>query len=157
MYAVLWRYDPYFEHRTQLRDTVYSYSGYAAEKWKGCQVQLSVNGENRWLFEGDRGLFILMPGNICLVCGHTRVKDPNVSFHRFPGSSDQARREQWLCVFKLTGEQVKVHSRVFSRHFPGADPRNDPEMTIGKHFASPRKKDVPRAISVLKSGRLENS
>ena len=40
---------------------------------------------------------------------------------------------------------MKAHSRVCSRHFPGADPRNDPEMNIGKCFASPRKKDVPRA------------
>ena len=86
-----------------------------------------------------------MPGDTCLVCGHTRVKDPNVSFHRFQGSSDQARRERWLRVFELTSKQVKAHSRVCSRHFPGADPRNDPGMNIGKRFASPRKKDVPRA------------
>ena len=109
-----------------------------------------------------------MPGNTCLVCGHTRVKDPNVSFHRFSSSSDQARRELWLRVFKLTGEQVKAHSRVWSRHFPRADPRNDPEMNIGKRFASPRKKGVRRAkrakirearkqLTILKSPSPSNS
>ena len=87
----------------------------------------------------------MMPGNTCLVCGHTQVKDSNVSFHHFPSSSDQTRRERWLRVFELTGEQVKAHSRVCSRHFPGADPRNDPEINIGKRFASPREKGVPRA------------
>ena len=147
---------PEFELHAQLRDTVYSYSGYAAEKWKGCQVQLSVNGENWCLFEGDRGLFVLMPGDTCVVCGHTRMKDPNVSFHRFPGSSDQARRERWLCVFELTGQQVKAPSRVCSRHFPGPDPRNDPEMNIGNALLL-REKRMLLELSVLKLGRLENS
>ena len=84
-----------------------------------------------------------MPGDTCVVCGNTRVSDPDISLHRFP--SDPARRQLWLRAFHLSSEQVKPHFRVCSRHFPGADPRNDPEMNVGKRFASPRKKHVPRA------------
>ena len=40
--------------------------------------------------------------------------------------------------------QMKSHSRV-SRHFRGGDPNNGAEPTLGRRFASPIKKDAPRA------------
>ena len=85
----------------------------------------------------------IMPGDTCIVCGNTRARDPEASFHRFP--SNQARRQVWLRVFQLTNEQLKDHDRVCSRHFPGADSKKDPQMNLGKRFASPKKRNVPRA------------
>ena len=40
---------------------------------------------------------------------------------------------------------AQVSLRVCSRHFLGADPHNGPVMNVGKRFASPRKKHIPRA------------
>lgn len=92
--------------------------------------------------EGEGTTFI-MPGDTCVVCGNTRGKDPNVSFHRFP--TDPARREVWLRVFQLEQSQVKAHFRVCSRHFPAGDAKKAPQLNLGKRFASPMKKSTSRA------------
>ena len=76
-----------------------------------------------------------MPGDVCIVCENSRTKDPGVSFHRFP--TDPARREVWLSVFQLGQSQVKSHSRVCSRHFPDGHTEKDPQVNLGKRFASP--------------------
>ena len=83
-----------------------------------------------------------MPGDSCLVCRNNRSNDPDTSFHRFP--SDPQRRSVWLSVFQLSESDVKSYSRVCSRHFPGGDVTNDPQINLGKRFASPLKKEHPR-------------
>ena len=45
----------------------------------------------------------------------------------------------------LREDGIKDHHRVCSRHFPNADPRNKPELSLGKRFASPRKQWTSRA------------
>ena len=84
-----------------------------------------------------------MTGETCIVCRKTRKNEPKLAFHRFP--KDAEKRAKWLKEFGLSENQVKSHSRVCSRHFRDGDPRNGPEMTVGKRFASPMKKDVPRS------------
>ena len=39
-------------------------------------------------------------------------------------------------------------SRVYCRHFPGGDVANEPQVSPGKRFASPKKKATPRAKHV---------
>lgn len=84
-----------------------------------------------------------MPGNTCLVCHRTRCKDSSITFHRFP--SDPVRLEQWLVGLQLNKVQVKAHSLVCSRHFPGGDVKLNPDLTLGKRFSSPKKKWSSRA------------
>ena len=83
-----------------------------------------------------------MTGKWCFICGNSHFKDPHTSFHRFP--SEQGKRTIWLAVFGLEESAVKPHHRVCSRHFPGGDAKKDPITTLGKRFASPKKKG-PRA------------
>jgi hypothetical protein len=40
---------------------------------------------------------------------------------------------------------LRPYSRACSRHFPAGDAKKDPEIHLGKRFASPVKKDHPRA------------
>ena len=84
-----------------------------------------------------------MPGDTCLACGNNRSSDPGASFHRFP--SNPERRNVWLRVFQLSESDVKSYSRVCSRHFPDGDVKKDPQVNLGKRFASPLKKGHPRA------------
>ncbi len=84
-----------------------------------------------------------MPGDACVVCGNTRVKAPELSYHRFP--SDREKRTLWLQVFQVTEEQVKPHHRVCSRHFRDGNPQKGPNVGLGKRFASPVKKGAPRS------------
>ena len=76
----------------------------------------------------------------------TRLKaaaDRQVSYHRFPKNKEKL--DLWLEVFQPSAEQMKSHIRVFSQHFRGEDPKNGAEPTLGQRFASPTKKDAPRA------------
>ena len=84
-----------------------------------------------------------MPGDLCTVCGNTRVKDRSVSLHRFP--RDKAKRQRWIEALDLKDVVIKDHHRVRSRHFPNADPKNAPLLTLDKRFASPRKNWTGRA------------
>ena len=88
-----------------------------------------------------------MPGDACIVCGNTRKKAPQLSYHRFP--SDPERRALWLQAFQLTEEQIRPHSRVCSRHFPDGNRLNKPDLSLGKRFASPVKKGAPRTNITL--------
>ncbi len=47
-------------------------------------------------------------------------------------------------MFQLTEELLKPHQRVCSRHFPDGNPLKEPDLGLGKHFASPGKKGAPR-------------
>ena len=49
-------------------------------------------------------------------------------------------------MFQLEESQVKPYSKVCSRHFPGGDANKDPQVNLGKRFASLKKKWTPRAI-----------
>lgn len=84
----------------------------------------------------------MMPGDSCVVCGNSRAKAPELSYHRFP--SDQDKRALWLQVFQIAEEQLKAHHRVCSRHFRDGDPEKGPDVSLGKRFASPMKKGAPR-------------
>ena len=65
------------------------------------------------------------------------------AFHCFPKDAEKCGK--WLKELGLSENQVKSHSRVFSRHFCDGDPQNGPGMAVGKIFASPMLKDVPRS------------
>ena len=85
----------------------------------------------------------IMAGNRCVLCGSTRATDPGASFHRFP--ADKTARARWIANLQLGADAVKPYSRLCSRHFPGGDPSKEPQLNLGKRFASPRKRDHPRA------------
>lgn len=85
-----------------------------------------------------------MPGDTCVVCGNTRVKDPSVSMHRFP--QDKTKRLRWLKALGLKDDDIGSHHRVCSRHFPEGDAKSyDPQLSLGKRFASPTKRWTGRA------------
>ena len=83
-----------------------------------------------------------MPGEMCIVCKNSRVKFPGLTYHRFPVNPE--RRAKWLSVFQLSEAELKPHTRVCCRHFPDGDAQKDPEISLGKRFASPIKKGAPR-------------
>ena len=85
-----------------------------------------------------------MPGDTCVVCANTRAKDPSVSMHRFP--QDKTKRLRWLKALGLKDEDIGSHHRVCSRHFPEGDAKShDPQLSLGKRFASPKKRWTGRA------------
>ena len=84
-----------------------------------------------------------MPGDRCVVCKNSRIKDPDASFHRFP--VDPTRRATWLRELHLEEHQAKPHAKVCCRHFPGGDAKLAPRLTLGKRFASPVKRGTARA------------
>ena len=85
-----------------------------------------------------------MPGDTCIVCGNTRAKDPSVSMHRFP--TERTKKQRWLKALKLTDDDVASHHRICSRHFPEGDAKShDPQLNLGKRFASPKKRWTDRA------------
>ena len=87
-----------------------------------------------------------MPGDTCVVCGNTRVKDPSVSMHRFP--QDKTKRLRWLKALGLKDDYIGSHHRVCSRHFPEGDAKSyDPQLSLGKRFASPKKRWTGRLDS----------
>ena len=88
-----------------------------------------------------------IPGDSCIVCGNSRKKAPHLSYHRFP--TNPVKRSQWLRVFELDPEAVKPHTRVCSRHFMNGDPKNDPQVNIGRRFASPVKKGSDRTTRAI--------
>ena len=85
-----------------------------------------------------------MPGDVCVVCGNTRAKDPSVSMHRFP--KDKTKRLCWLMALGLKDDDVGSHQRVCCRHFPEGDAKSHtPQLNLGKRFASPKKRWTDRA------------
>ena len=82
-----------------------------------------------------------MPGDTCIVCGNTRAKDPSVSMHRFPQDKTKRLRWTWLQTLGLKDDHVRRHHRVCSRHFPEGNAKShDPQLILGKRFASPKKR-----------------
>ena len=88
-----------------------------------------------------------MPGDLCVVCGNYCKHNPQLSFHRFP--SDLAKHSLWVRVFELDPEALKPHLRVCSWHFFNSDPKNGPQLHIGRRFASPVKKGSNRSARAI--------
>ena len=84
-----------------------------------------------------------MVGHRCIVCGNNSLRDPHCSFHRF--ANDMAVRVKWLQMLGINKSVLKKDSRVCSRHFPAGDVSKGPQINLGKRFASPIKKKLPRA------------
>ena len=85
-----------------------------------------------------------MPGDTCIVCANTRAKDPRVSTHRFP--KETMKKQRWLKALELKDDDIGSHHRVCSRHFPEGDAKShDPQLNLGKRFASPKKRWTGRA------------
>ena len=93
-----------------------------------------------------------MPGDRCIVCGNTRQKDKSVSLHRFPRK--EPKRGRWLEALELVEEDLKDFHRLCSRHFPDGDATKDPRLSLGKRFASPKKRWTSRAKRAEKRTRL---
>ena len=60
-------------------------------------------------------------------------------------SSRQGKWQRWIEALGLQDIVVKNNHHVCSRHFPNADARNDPQLILSKHFASPKKQWTGRA------------
>ena len=99
-------------------------------------------------------MFRKMTGHTCIVCGNSKAKDPSVTFHRIP--KDAERRALWLEVFDIGVDVVKESTRVCCRHFPDGDCSKEPSVTLGKRFASPKKKG-PRAKRMREREKKEES
>lgn len=96
-----------------------------------------------------------MPGDMCVVCGNTRVKDPSVSMHRFP--QDKTKRLHWLKALGLKDDDIGSHHRVCSRHFPEGDAKSyDPQLSLGKRFASPKQRWTGRAKRAKRREAAQN-
>ena len=85
----------------------------------------------------------MMTGQRCVVCGNMSKRGPNCSFHRFPNSL--ANRMRWLQILEIDISLVKPNARVCVRHFPAGDGTKDPQVNMGKRFASLIKKNMQRA------------
>ena len=77
-------------------------------------------------------------------------------------SSLPPRRQRWIEALDLTSIAIKDYHRVCSRHFPNADASRDPQLNIGRHFASPKKqgdsnKRAKRRESISNSSLSFNS
>ena len=77
---------------------------------------------------------VAIPGDHCIVCGSSRAKDSNASFHHFP--SDLSKEQLWTEEFGLVEGSIKPFSRV-QQTFRNGDPTSSPEKTLGTRFASP--------------------
>ena len=93
-----------------------------------------------------------MPGDRCVVCGNTRQKDRNISLHRLPRK--QPKRQRWIEALDIAEEDLKGFHRVCSRYFPDGDATKDPQLNLGKRFASPKKRWTSRAIRADKRREL---
>ena len=68
-----------------------------------------------------------MPGDVCIVCGNTREKDPSVSMHHL--LKESAKKDEWIKALNLDSSSIKGYHRVCSRHFPNADPHSVPDIS----------------------------
>ena len=85
------------------------------------------------------------------MCGNTRHKDKSVSLHRLPRK--EPKRGRWLEALYLV-EDLKDFHRACSRHFLDGDAIKDPQLNLGKRFASPKKRWTSRAKRVQKRNVL---
>eukprot|EP00731_Ephydatia_muelleri_P014301 Em0008g21a len=90
-----------------------------------------------------------MSGNTCIVCQSTRCNEPLLKFYRIP--PDLNKRALSLRVLHLSDHILKPHYRVCSKHFRDGDPKNGPELLLGKKFATPVKRNDARTTrSILR-------
>ena len=92
------------------------------------------------------------PEDQCIVCGNTRHKDNSVSLHRLPRK--EPKQGRWLEALDLVEEDLKDFHRVYSRHFLDGDATKDPQLNLGKRFASPKKRWTSRAKRAQKRNVL---
>ena len=82
-----------------------------------------------------------MPGGkSCIVCKHTKAVDPGVDMHRFP--ANKKKRQEWCLALNVKEKDLTADPRVCSRHFSDGDALNMPSLSVGKRFASPKKRPV---------------
>ena len=86
-------------------------------------------------------------GKSCIVCKHTKARDPAVHMHRFP--HNPGKRQQWCKALCVQEEDLQSDARVCTRHFPNGDTSNLPSLSVGKRFASPKKRPAPSRVPVL--------
>ena len=83
---------------------------------------------------------------------HTRARDHGVHMHRFPANPD--KRQEWCEALCVQEKDLPSDARVCSRHFPTGDTSNLPPLSVGKRFASPKKRPVSISVPVrLKQGK----
>ena len=73
---------------------------------------------------------------------NSRAKFPGLTYHRFPANPE--RRAKWLSIFHISEAELKPHTRVCCHRFPDGDAQKDPEISLGKRFASLIKKGAPK-------------
>lgn len=66
----------------------------------------------------------------------------------------EPKRGRWLKALELAEEDLKDFHRVCSRHFPDGNATKDPQLNLGKRFASPKKRWTSRAKRAVKRNRL---
>ena len=77
-----------------------------------------------------------------------------MSFFRVP--KEKTKRLHWLKALELKDGDVGCHHRVCSRHFPGGDVQpHDPQLSLDKRFASPKKRWTGRAKRAQRREALE--
>ena len=80
-------------------------------------------------------------GKSCFVCKHTKAVDPTIHMHRTP--KEGTHRQQWLEAMGIEEVDLPKDPRVCTHHFPDGDATKLPSLTLGKKFASPKKRSVP--------------
>lgn len=80
-------------------------------------------------------------GKSCYACKHTKAQDPYVHMHQFP--KDSKRRQQWCQALNIDEKDLPKDARICTRHFQNGDATNLPSLTLGKRFASPKKRPAP--------------
>ena len=83
-----------------------------------------------------------MVGHRCTVCDNTSHLDPDCSFHRFP--SHLSTRLRWVQVLGINKSNLRKDFCICSSHFPTGDIAKGPKSNLGKRFASPIKRKLPR-------------
>ena len=82
----------------------------------------------------------MLTGKSCFVCKHTKAVDPKIHMHRFP--KEVIRRQQWLEALGIEEGDLPKDARVCNHHFPDGDSTKLPSLTLGKKFASPKKRSA---------------
>ena len=75
-----------------------------------------------------------MPENRCAVCGHKQQKNRSISLHQLP--QKQPKHQQYIQALDITEKDLKDYHCVWSRHFPKGNATKDPQLYLGKQFAS---------------------
>ena len=75
--------------------------------------------------------------------------------HRFP--QDKTKRLHWLQTLGLKDNNIHSYHLVCSRHFPEGDAKShDPQLSLGKRFASPKKRWTNRAKRAKRREAAQN-